>query len=205
MKEILREAEDENNFVRIDMEGSDYTERTLRIYEELRKSFENVGCVIQSYLRRSEDDIRRLLPLSPNIRLCKGAYKEPKEKAFPRKSDVDKNYLRLTEILLSFPKREGLRSEEAGKSGTYLAVATHDETIINYVKDFTRKNNIARDSFEFQMLYGIRRDLQLSLSDEGYRIRVYVPYGREWFPYFMRRLAERPANLLFLVKNILRR
>jgi proline dehydrogenase len=181
------------NFVRVDMEGSAYTQRTLDLVRELHRKPENRGCVgavIQSYMRRSEADVTDLVGEGIRIRLCKGAYKEPPEIAFQPKSEVDANYIRLMKMLL--------------KSGTYHGLATHDENMIRETQRFATSENIARDSFEFQMLYGIRRDLQQSLVREGWRMRVYVPFGSEWYPYLMRRLAERPANLKFVAKNIFR-
>ena len=182
------------NFVRVDMEGSAYTQRTLDLVHQLHRQAGNgrcVGAVIQSYMRRSEDDVARLLQDGIRIRLCKGAYSEPPETAFQEKSAVDANYIKLMKILL--------------KSGTYHGLATHDENIIRQAQSFATQEHIARDAFEFQMLYGIRRDLQQSLIREGWRMRVYVPFGTEWYPYLMRRLAERPANLLFVAKNLLRK
>ncbi len=181
------------NFVRVDMEGSAYTQRTLDFVHELHRIPENkgvVGAVIQSYMRRSEDDVARLLQDGIRIRLCKGAYKEPAEIAFQAKAEVDANYIKLMKILL--------------KSGIYHGLATHDEKIILEAKAFATRENIARDAFEFQMLYGIRRDLQQSLVREGWGMRVYVPFGTEWYPYLMRRLAERPANVVFVVRNLFR-
>jgi proline dehydrogenase len=181
------------NFVRVDMEGSAYTQRTLDIVHELHSVLQNRGCVgavIQSYMRRSEDDVAKLLTYGIRIRLCKGAYKEPAEIAFQAKSEVDGNYLRLMKTLL--------------KSGVYHGLATHDEKIIREAKTFATGEGIPKDRFEFQMLYGIRRDLQHSLVREGWRVRVYVPFGTEWYPYMMRRLAERPANVGFVMRNLLR-
>jgi proline dehydrogenase len=193
---VLARASQLDNFVRIDMEGSDVTEITLRIYEEARRRFANVGVVIQSYLRRTEKDVKdRLLPTGASVRLCKGAYKEPPEVAFPEKSEVDASYRRLADLLLS---------PEARATGVKTAVATHDEAMIRHVQEKVARGEIGKQDFEFQMLYGIRRDLQRRLAQEGYRVRIYVSYGTQWYPYFMRRLAERPANVLFLVKNILR-
>jgi proline dehydrogenase len=186
-------AENPKNFVRIDMEGSAYTERTLRLVRELHARPENRGClgaVIQSYLYRSEADVAALLDEGIRIRLCKGAYKEPATIAYQAKSDVDRNYIKLMKILL--------------KSGIYHGLATHDASIIRESQAFARRENVSRDAFEFQMLYGIRRDLQQALVGEGWRVRVYVPFGTEWYPYLMRRLAERPANVLFVAKNLLR-
>ena len=181
------------NFVRVDMEGSPYTQRTLDFVHELHRVPGNegsVGAVIQSYMRRAEADIEKLLSERIRIRLCKGAYKEPEEIAFQKKSEVDANYVNLMKILL--------------KSGVYHGLATHDEAIIKEAKVFAAHENIPRTSFEFQMLYGIRRDLQQGLVKDGWRVRVYIPFGTEWYPYFMRRLAERPANVLFIAKNLLR-
>ena len=181
------------NFVRVDMEGSPYTQRTLDFVHELHQVPGNegsVGAVIQSYMRRAEDDIEKLLSERIRIRLCKGAYKEPEEIAFQKKSEVDSNYVKLMKILM--------------KSGVYHGLATHDEAIINEAKAFATSESIPRNAFEFQMLYGIRRDLQQSLVKEGWGMRVYIPFGTEWYPYFMRRLAERPANVLFIAKNLLR-
>jgi proline dehydrogenase len=182
------------NFVRVDMEGSPYTQRTLDFVHELHRQpghAGSVGAVIQSYMRRAEDDIEKLLAESIRIRLCKGAYKEPEEIAFQKKSEVDANYVKLMKILM--------------KSGVYHGLATHDEKIINQAKVFATNENVPHDAFEFQMLYGIRRDLQRRLVREGWRMRVYIPFGTEWYPYFMRRLAERPANALFIARNLLRR
>jgi proline dehydrogenase len=182
-----------SNFVRVDMEGSPYTQRTLDFVHELHRMPGNAGCVgavIQSYMRSAEADIEKLLAEGIRIRLCKGAYKEPEDIAFQKKAEVDANYVRLMKVLM--------------KSGVYHGLATHDEQIINQAKAFAIAENIPRDAFEFQMLHGIRRDLQRSLVREGWRMRVYIPFGTEWYPYFMRRLAERPANLFFLARNLLR-
>jgi proline dehydrogenase len=182
------------NFARIDMEGSPYTQRTLDFVHELHRLPGNQGCVgavIQSYMRRSESDVEKLLTEGIRIRLCKGAYKEPPELAYQKKSEVDDNYVKLMKILM--------------KSGVYHGLATHDENIINQAKAFAMREKLPREAFEFQMLYGIRRDLQQSLVREGWRMRVYIPFGTEWYPYLMRRLAERPANALFIAKNLLRK
>lgn len=187
---IVEAAGRYQNFVRIDMEDSPRTDGTLEIFRQLRREFDNVGIVIQSYLYRSEKDIEELLKIGARIRLCKGAYKEPESVAFPEKSDVDANYIKLMKTLLT--------------SGIYHGIATHDEKMIAATKEFAAENGITPDKYEFQMLYGIRRDLQDNLISEGYRMRVYVPYGRYWYPYFMRRLAERPANVWFVLKNILK-
>lgn len=182
------------NFVRVDMEGSAYTQRTLDLVHQLHRMPGNQGCVgavIQSYMRRSEEDVGQLLAGGIRIRLCKGAYKEPPEIAFQKKVEVDASYIRLMKLLLS--------------SGVYHGLATHDENIIRQAKAFAVHENIPRDAFEFQMLYGIRRDLQQSLVREGWRVRVYIPFGAAWYPYLMRRLAERPANALFIARNLLRK
>lgn len=179
-----------NNFVRIDMEDSPKTDGTLDVFRRLRSEFENVGIVVQAYLYRTEQDVDELLKIGARIRLCKGAYKEPPSVAFASKADVDANFIKVTKKLLT--------------SGIYHGIATHDENIINATTEFVKERNIPSDRFEFQMLYGIRRGLQETLVREGYRLRVYVPYGRYWYPYFMRRLAERPANVWFILKNILK-
>jgi proline dehydrogenase len=182
-----------NNFLRIDMEDSSLTQVTLDIVRRLHARPElrgSIGIVIQAYLYRSQADIEQLIAEGIRVRLCKGAYKEPAEVAFPAKSDVDANYVKLSELLLDCPIYHGL--------------ATHDEAMIEAAKAFARQHHIEPSRFEFQMLYGVRRDLQRALVREGYNVRVYVPFGREWYPYFMRRLAERPANVLFLAKNFFR-
>ena len=181
------------NFVRVDMEGSPYTQRTLDFVHELHRKPENKGCVgavIQSYMRRAESDIEKLLAEGIRIRLCKGAYKEPAEIAFQPKSEVDANYVKLMKILM--------------KSGVYNGLATHDERIIEEAKAYATREGVQRDAFEFQMLHGIRRDLQQQLVKDGWGMRVYIPFGTEWYPYLMRRLAERPANALFIAKNLFR-
>ncbi len=188
---LVEHAARVDTFLRVDMEGSAYTQATLDLVCRLHRRFPGrVGVVIQAYLRRSEEDVRMLLGEGIRIRLCKGAYQEPPALAFPVKADVDANYLKLTEMLLT--------------SGVYHGIATHDPKMIAGTERIARERGIARDSFEFQMLYGVRRDLQRSLVAGGYRMRIYVPFGREWYPYFMRRLAERPANVLFLAKNFFR-
>ncbi len=190
---VVQHAARINNFVRIDMEGSPYTQRTLDFVHRLHGQLENaghVGAVIQSYLFRSEKDVEELLAQRIRIRLCKGAYKEPPEVAFPKKADVDANYVKLMKMLL--------------KSGVYHGIATHDENMIRATIEFAQKEKIAASTFEFQMLYGVRRDLQQKLVKEGWRCRVYIPFGTEWYPYLMRRLAERPANAIFILKNLFR-
>jgi len=181
------------NFVRVDMEGSPYTQRTLDFVHELHRipgNEDSVGTVIQSYMRRAEADVEKLLSERIRIRLCKGAYKEPEDIAFQKKSEVDASYVKLMKIMM--------------KSGVYHGLATHDEVIIKEAKAFATRENFPRNAFEFQMLHGIRRDLQQALVKEGWGMRVYIPFGTEWYPYFMRRLAERPANVLFIMKALLR-
>ncbi|HZU65866.1 MAG TPA: proline dehydrogenase family protein [Ktedonobacteraceae bacterium] len=188
---ILEHAQQFPIFVRIDMEGSAYTERTVDITLRMHKRFEHVGTVIQSCLYRSKKDIEQLIAQGVRVRLVKGAYKEPKSVAFQNKSEVDHNYVRLMTMLL--------------QHGNYPAIATHDEAIINATCKFARDNGISKSAFEFQMLYGIRRDLQEKLVAQGYNMRIYVPYGSQWYPYLMRRMAERPANLLFVMSNMIRK
>ena len=187
---VVQRAQQLDNFVRIDMEGSAYTQRTLDLVLEVHQTYPNCGVVLQSYLYRTMDDIARVNAARVRVRLVKGAYDEPAAVAFPKKADVDANFAAAMEQLLA--------------KGTYPAIATHDERLIEATRRFAREREIAPDRYEFQMLYGIRRDLQDRLLREGYRVRVYVPYGTEWYPYLMRRLAERPANLLFLVRSVIR-
>jgi proline dehydrogenase len=187
-RRIVEAAKRHGNFVRIDMEDSSKTDATLDIFKRLFGEHGNVGIVLQAYLYRTEKDIDDALAMGARIRLCKGAYKEPEEVAFPEKSEVDANYVRLMKKLL--------------KSGVYHGIATHDEKMIAATREFAAREGISKDAFEFQMLYGVRRDLQLKLAADGYRMRVYVPYGEYWYPYFMRRLAERPANVWFVLKNL---
>jgi proline dehydrogenase len=187
---IVEAAKRHNNFVRIDMEDSSKTDATLRIFRRLFNEYGNVGIVLQAYLYRAEKDVDDVLAMGARIRLCKGAYKEPAEVAFPEKRDVDANFVKLMRKLLT--------------SGVYHGIATHDERMIAATKEFAAGAGVPKDAFEFQMLYGIRRDLQMGLAREGYRVRTYVPYGESWYPYFMRRLAERPANVWFVFKNLLK-
>jgi proline dehydrogenase len=190
MHKILQRAREYQTFVRIDMESSEYTQRTLDLFEQrLFPAYrDNVGIVLQSYLYRTSADVTRANLIKARVRLCKGAYKEPETVAYPDKKDVDATYVRcLHELLLK---------------GNYPGIATHDEAIIKEAKRFAKENNIASNKFEFQMLYGVRRDLQDQLVREGYRMRVYVPFGTQWYPYLMRRLAERPANVAFITGNI---
>jgi proline dehydrogenase len=191
--ELTEHCRATNNFLRIDMEGSNLTQITLDLVRHLHAMPQyrgHIGIVIQSYLYRSEADIRQLMDDGIRVRLCKGAYQEPPNLAFPKKQDTDTNYVRLAGILLSSPIYHGL--------------ATHDEAMIEAAKNYAAVHNIPAEHFEFQMLYGVRRDLQRRLVKEGYNVRVYVPFGREWYPYFMRRLAERPANVFFLARNMIR-
>ena len=187
---VTRRAAELGNFVRVDMEGSAYTEKTIQIVKQARAETDAVGTVIQAYLYRSENDIHDLLSIGCRIRLVKGAYKEPSQIAFPGKKQVDANYVKLMQILLP--------------SGGYHAMATHDPKMIDATTRFVAQQGIAKEKFEFQMLYGIRTDLQSRLVRDGYRVRVYIPFGQDWFPYFMRRLAERPANLMFFARNFVR-
>jgi proline dehydrogenase len=185
---IVKTAHSYGNFVRIDMEDTPHTTATIDVFKKLRKEYDNVGIVIQAYLYRSADDIKDLLKLKARIRLCKGAYNEPADLAFPKKSDTDQNYVDLMKVLLT--------------SGIYHGIATHDVKMIQATREFAKEKNIPKSDYEFQMLYGVRRDLQVKLAQGGYNMRVYVPYGRAWYPYFMRRLAERPANIWFVLKNM---
>ena len=187
---IVERAAGFDNFLRVDMEGSAYTQRTIDLVKFVRSRNPSVGTVIQSYLYRSEKDVRDLLAVGCRIRLCKGAYKEPEDVAFPRKPDVDANYVRLMQMLLP--------------SGFYHAIATHDPLMIASTIRYAASKGISKDDFEFQMLYGVRTDLQRRLVKDGYRVRIYIPFGNDWFPYFMRRLAERPANVGFILRNFFR-
>lgn len=196
LQRVIERAAQVGTVVEIDMESSTYTERTLRLYRRLASRYPNTRVAIQAYLYRSQEDVERLIEEGiARIRLCKGAYQEPPHIAYPRKRDVDASYVRLMERLLS---------AEARARGAYVAIATHDERIIRHALRRIAEGEVPRDAFEFQMLYGIRRDLQVSLARQGYTVRVYVPYGTEWYPYFMRRLGERPANVWFVVRNLLR-
>jgi proline dehydrogenase len=192
MTAILAKAAALDGFVRLDMEGSAYTQRTLDFFRNhlFGRFGRHCGVVIQAMLRRSEGDIDDLIAMRARVRLCKGAYLEPPAVAFPDKADVDKNYVRLMERLLL--------------EGNYPGIASHDEAIIAHAREFVRRQQIAADRFEFQMLYGVRRDLQDALRQAGYRLRVYIPFGTQWYPYLMRRLAERPANIAFLLGNLVR-
>ncbi len=187
LTEIVKHARNLANFVRVDMENSYYTQQTLDIVLRVHEKLDNLGTVIQAYLYRSEQDVLTLLKSRIPIRLCKGAYLEPDNLAFRRKRDTNANFVKLMKILL--------------KSDIYHAIATHDEAMISATKEYAQAEGISKKHFEFQMLYGVRRDLQQQLAQEGYNVRVYIPYGRRWYPYFMRRLAERPANVAFIVRN----
>ncbi len=189
-RRVVEDAARRGNFVRVDMEGSNVTQATIDVFKRLRAEFglNDVGIVLQSYLYRTMDDARDLLKIPARIRLCKGAYNEPPEVAYPNKKDVDDNYIRVMKLLLS--------------SGIYHGIATHDPRMIDATLEFAKREEVSKGAFEFQMLYGIRRDLQEQLARDGYGMRVYVPYGKHWYPYFMRRLAERPANIWFVLKNL---
>jgi proline dehydrogenase len=195
LERIVTRAVQAQRFVRIDMESYDYVQPTLDLFEELWGRYKNLGVVIQSYLYRSADDVARLVDLGASVRLVKGAYDEPPEVAYPDKADTDANFVQLMEQLFS---------EKAQVNRVIPAIATHDTKLIAWTMDHTRRQGISKDRFEFQMLYGIRSKLQRQLTAEGYRVRAYVPYGQQWYPYFMRRLAERPANAFFLLRNLLR-
>jgi proline dehydrogenase len=190
VESIVERAASYGNFVRVDMEGSAYTQRTIDLVKRVRAKTPAVGVVVQAYLKRTANDLPELLAAKCRMRLCKGAYKEPPDIAFAAKSDVDANYVRLMQEMLP--------------SGIYHGIATHDPKMIDATKEFVAARAIAKSAFEFQMLYGIRTDLQQSLVREGFGMRVYIPYGKDWFPYFMRRLAERPANVMFFAKNLFR-
>ena len=188
-RKVLGKACEHGIFVRVDMESSAYTDRTLDLLRKARESFQEVGTVIQSSLYRSEKDIRELNAARIRVRLCKGAYLEPKEVAYPKKGDVDASFMKLSELLLL--------------DGVYPALATHDEKMINHARNFAAQRGIGKERFEFQMILGVRRDLQESLRKEGYNVRIYVPFGKEWLAYFIRRIAERPANMMFVLRNML--
>jgi proline dehydrogenase len=191
VEQLVKRAAEMNSFVRVDMESSEYVDRTLAIVRDLHAKYGSVGVVIQAYLYRSKEDIERLNVSRIRVRLCKGAYLEPATVAYPHKKDVDNSFVELMRFLMD--------------CGEYPAIASHDEAIIQAAKAHVAEHKIARDRFEFQMLYGIRRDLQRKLIAEGYRLRLYVPFGRAWYPYYMRRLAERPANVFFILRNLLRK
>ena len=189
-RRVVEEAHRRGNFVRVDMEDSKVTQVTIDIFKRLRAEFDlnTVGIVLQSYLYRTFEDAQELVKLPARIRICKGAYNEPPEVAFPDKKDVDANYIKVMQLLLS--------------SGVYHGIATHDPKMIDATINFATREGIGKEKFEFQMLYGVRRDLQRQLARDGFNVRIYVPYGKHWYPYFMRRLAERPANIWFVLKNL---
>lgn len=194
VRRIVAKAAEVGRFVRIDMEDSPVTDRTLAIYRRLRREFNNVGVVVQAYLYRTQEDVRQLMAEGiADLRLCKGAYDEPPAVAFQEKKDVDRNLVELIKLMFQ---------GQADHPGTYPAIASHDHMIINWTKAYAYHRRIPNDRFEFQMLYGVRRELQQALASQGYRMRVYIPYGTRWYPYFMRRLAERPANLLFFLRAL---
>jgi proline dehydrogenase len=192
---VAARAQEIGSLVRIDMESTDYTDRTIEIMYALREHYDNVGIVAQAYLYRTRADVEALIEAGVPVRLCKGAYNEPASLAFPQKADVDRNMIDLMHLLLS---------EKARASGARLAMATHDEKLIEATKAYAAAHDIPPTAYEFQMLYGVRPALQQRLADEGYGMRVYVPYGTEWYPYYMRRLAERPANIWFIISNLFR-
>lgn len=190
IEQLVRRAAGLKSFVRVDMESSEYTGRTLDVVTDLHQRYGAVGVVIQAYLLRSKGDVEKLCARGIRVRLCKGAYLEPPEVAFQKKAEVDRSFIELMKLLLA--------------KGQYPAFATHDEKIIRQIEEYVASKKIPRDAFEFQMLYGIRRDLQKRLAAGGYRLRLYVPFGKAWYPYYMRRLAERPANVLFIMRNLFR-
>lgn len=205
LERVLARAKTAKTFIRIDMEDTPYTDKTINLYYALReKGYENAGMVIQAYLFRTEADVRRLLQDGTRIRNVKGAYNEPPDKAFPKKTDVDANYDLITKILLDAALAQNSSLSEDGRTPPIPAIATHDERRIAFTKSYAEKIGLPKNGFEFQMLYGIRRDLQEKLVKDGYLVRVYVPFGTHWYPYFMRRLAERPANVWFFISNFLK-
>lgn len=191
MIKIVSHAKNYNNFVRFDMEGSPHTQRTLDIFYRVRERFDNVGIVIQAYLYRSEKDIQDLNRIKAKVRICKGAYKEPKEIAIKKMKDIRKNFMNLTQLLF--------------ENGIYPAIATHDDKLIQATKDYVAERGISKEDFEFQLLYGIRTKTQQRLAEEGYNVRIYVPFGTHWLPYFYRRLRERKENVFFMLKNMFKR
>jgi proline dehydrogenase len=207
LERILTRAKENDNFIRIDMEDTPYTDKTINLYYQMhKKGYKNVGMVLQSYLYRTEADARRLLEDKTPIRLVKGAYMEPPDKAFPKKADVDANFDLLTKIIIDVAL--AIKSPKISRNSCFPpipAIATHDEDRIEFAKQYAEKVGLPRDAMEFQMLYGIRRDLQEQLIKDGYLVRVYVPFGTHWYPYFMRRLAERPANVWFFISNFFRK
>jgi proline dehydrogenase len=202
LERIVARAKQNNTFVRVDIEDTPYTDKTINLYYLMReKGYTNVGMAVQSYLYRAEADIRRLLQDKAPIRLVKGAYKEPPDKAFPKKADVDANYDLLAKLMIDASLANQSKLSNGGRVPPIAAIATHDEKRIAFAKQYADKAGLPKDGFEFQMLYGIRRDLQEQLVKEGYLVRVYIPFGTNWYPYVMRRLAERPANIWFFISN----
>jgi len=207
LERILKHAQKYDNFVRIDMEDSPWIEKTLSLYRHMKDECgcDNVGIVIQSYLYRSEEDVTQIMKVNGRVRLCKGAYQEPENIAFPKKKDVDANFNHLTNMLVDGAMSAGSPPvSEDGKIPPIPAIATHDENCIDFAKTCLKEAGLPRAAIEFQMLNGIRRDLQIQLASAGFPVRVYVPYGTEWYPYYTRRLAERPANLWFFISNLFR-
>jgi len=203
VRRVLERAKQIHSFVRVDMEGTPHTERTLEVVRQLRAEFDNIGTVLQAYLYRTETDLTQLAHEGTRIRLCKGAYQEGPAVAFPVKADVDANYVKLSRLLLD--RSANAQRDDYGRVPPLVALATHDEAMIAAAKAYAQERGIGRDQFEFQMLYGIRRETQDKLATEGYAVRIYVPYGTSWYPYFMRRLAERPANVWFFARSLLSR
>jgi proline dehydrogenase len=195
VERIVKKATEYGNHVRMDMEDSSFTQKTLDVFKTIHDKYPNVGIVLQTYLYRTDKDVEDVIENGYGLRICKGAYNEPSSIAFPKKAQVDENFIKLLERLLG---------ERARKNGVFVGVATHDDKIIDWTKNFVRENGVGKEEFEFQMLYGIRSNLQRKLVEDGFQTRVYIPFGTHWYPYYMRRLAERPANLLFFAKTLLR-
>lgn len=208
LRRILDRAKEYGNFVRIDIEDTPYTDMTIAAYNAMRElgfGPETVGMAVQSYLYRAEDDVKKMLETDTTFRLIKGAYKEPPELAYPKKADVDANFDLLTKILMDASLEKDSKISEDGRIPPIPAIATQDDKRVEFAKQYAQKIGLDRDGFEFQMLHGIRRDLQMQLNEEGYKVRIYVPFGSQWYPYFMRRLAERPANLWFFISNFFKK
>ena len=209
LRRILERAKEYGNFVRIDIEDTPYTDMTIAAYNEMLElgfTPKTVGMAVQSYLYRAEEDVKKMLESGTRFRLIKGAYKEPPDKAFPKKADVDANYDLLTKILMDGALEKGSpKVSEDGRIPPIPAIATQDDKRVEFAKQYAQKIGLDRNAFEFQMLHGIRRDLQMQLAEEGYKVRIYVPFGSQWYPYFMRRLAERPANLWFFASNFFKK
>jgi proline dehydrogenase len=205
VRRVVERAKAHGNFVRVDMEGTPHTDRTIAVFRALRQEFvDNVGLVLQAYLYRTEQDLLALIAEGVRIRLCKGAYNEPADKAFPKKTDTDANYIKLMKAMMERAQTVS-PADPSGKTPPLAALATHDEAMLAATEAYAKEKALPHNRFEFQMLYGIRRERQEQLAAEGYAMRVYVPYGTEWYPYFMRRLAERPANIWFFVANFFKR